>query len=464
MTKIYLIILFYAFMTKTNAYSTLNRDPQIEKINQELIKLDDPLKFNPFFKTVQKSALLSPDNLNLKLYASMTKLLQTTEGLAWKEEGFYRQSDFVYSLFVSIMRGIYAPDYIVGTHVRKLGRYFAEPHGTDLQFNNIADFQTFLVTKTLPAIDQLIQTLDEITSHEQFQFVFDQYVTKGFISKEKSLDKTDWFFIEESERMKIVKSEHLRIFKAELLNIAGVISYFCAYDFDASLKYVDAITKISIWRGIKKIIFFKKDIEPLTTIEKVAELQKSKYKSFLIQKDQTLATNALIYWKKATTERLLALDKISKNYEMNNNYIIDTDEIKWRSKKEITILKERLGFLNAAIEHKSFHLNSPVTRLSFDLNPAQLFTIKDYKNLLPKTFYGEEQRHLWKNKEINKVLIHKTYGPVTIWDFNYGKAVLYKDSSFNGFLIKSTDDNFMEKIKTLKLSPALSPFLNLLLL
>ena len=461
MKPIYLIFLLCLFIYDAEA-SKSKMNIQIEKINQEFINLDDPLKFNSFFQNVKKISSELPSHLQLKLYASMSNLLQTTEGLAWKEEGFYRQSDFIYSLFISFMRGIYAPDYIVGTHVRKLGRYFVEPHSSDLQFSNIHDFQDFLVNYSLPALNQLISVLDEITMDPKFEFVFDQYIMKGFVSKDKSTDRKDWYFVEEAERYKLAKSEHLRLFKADLLNIAGMLSYFCAYDLNEALFYSDSLVKKSIIRGIKKIIFFKKDVEPLTTEDKVSELFKEKYKFFLTLRNNQLTIKALTYWHKATSERLLAMQAISKNYAVQNDYIVDTEEIKWKSKKEVPILNERLKFLTAALEHKNYTLNSNVTRLKVELNPFKLFEIKDYKKIMPKTFYGESQRHLWKNKEVDDILIHKVYGQLMIWDFNYGKPVLFRDPTFNGLLVGSTDDNLMEKLKSIKLNESIAPFVNLL--
>ena len=49
-----------------------------------------------------------------------------------------------------------------------------------------------------------------------------------------------------------------------------------------------------------------------------------------------------------------------------------------------------------------------------------------------------------------------------IWDFNYGKPVLFRDPTFNGLLVGSTDDNLMEKLKSIKLNESIAPFVNLL--
>jgi len=451
------LILFFCLSNHLLASSV---DPMLEPLNQELVSIDDPLKYNDFFNRVQKLSLENPEHEGLLLYSSVARLLQSIEGITWLEEGFYRQSDFLYSIFVSFMRSTYSPDYVIGTHVRKYGRYFTEPHMKMGQFANLSDLQDHLIKVIMPALDHLISVLDRLSRKEKIELVLDQHVLVGFVAKERTTNKEDWFFIPEDERFRILRAPHFALMKSQMELLAGVVSYFSAYNLDLFPKYIDYLIQTVTWRSLKKILLFRKYVEPLTTQDKVEALKKDKFKNFLTLTKPLMTLKALEYWRNSTLSRRLALEKFQKMNRSSSQDLWDVDEFKWRAKTELPMLRLREEFLNAAVHGEDYKITVPATRYTFKLRPKQLFMITDYKSLLAKTFYGEAQRKTWEID--HKVAPHPLYGEFTVWDFNYGKPVTYLDPTFNFFLPEANDENYLELIKSLRLYPAIAPFVNLL--
>lgn len=444
----------------SNQVFALTIDPMLEPLNQELVTIDDPLKYNDFFNRVQKLSLENPNHEGLILYSSVARLLQSIEGITWLEEGFYKQSDFLYSMFVSFLRSTYSPDYVVGTHVRKFGRYFTEPHMQFGQFKSISELQNHFNKVIIPALDHFISVLDRLSSNEKLELVLDQHFLVGFVAKDKSTNQQDWFFIPENDRFKTLRSPHFRLIKSQMELLTGFLSYFSAYDLDLFPKYLDQLVQTVTWRSLKKILLFKKYVEPLTTQDKVEALQKDKFKSLFILKNPLMALKALEYWRDSTVSRRMALEAFQKSSKPYSMELWDADEFKWRAKSELPLLRLREAFLNAAVHSEDYQLTIPATRYTFTIKPKQLFTVHDYKSLMAKTFYGESQRKTWEID--HKPAPHPLYGEFTVWDFNYGKPVTYLDPTFNQFLPEGNDENYLEFIKSLRLYPAIAPFLNLL--
>jgi len=328
------------------------------------------------------------------------------------------------------------------------------------QFKDLSDLQEHLIKVIMPALDHFIDVLDRLSRNEKIELLLDQHVLVGFVSKEKATNQQDWYFVSENERFKTLRAPHFRLMKSQMEILTGVISYFCAYDLNLFPKYMDHLIQTVTWRSLKKILLFKKYVEPLTTQDKVEALQKDKFKSLFTLKRPLLGLKAMEYWRDSTVSRRMALESFQKNSKSYLRDLWDADEFKWRAKTEIPMLRLREEFLNAAVHGEEYQITVPATRYTFKMKPKQLFTIADYKALMAKTFYGESQRKTWEID--HKPAPHSIYGEFTVWDFNYGKPVTYLDPTFNQFLPEGNDDNYLELIKSLRLYPAAAPFINLL--
>lgn len=455
--------ILYVFLLMSSSIFAHVNDPHVAKLNNELVLVDDPLKYNDFFNRVRATSSDFPQNKTLKIYAGFADLLQSIEAITWKEEGFYKKSDFLYGLFVSFLRSTYAPDYVVGTHVRKYGRYFTEPVLNQTMYKSVSELQQDLLGKVLPAIEKLRAALAEAIEDQKFFFVLDRHILVGYVPSDKSTNKMEWFFTPETERFKTVQRSHLALLKSQIELLAGVISYLCAYQLDDFIQYADDLMKIVTWRGLKKILLFRNNIDPLTTKDKVELLQREKFKNFLVLKEPQLLAQALNYWIESTRSRLKGLSLRGQTSKIPD--LIEPLELELLKKQELALLNERVDILEKAQKDEVMDLTVPATRYSFKFNPSRLFAIADYKKLLAKTFYGESQRRPWFKVPWHAdsgPAVHEKYGEFSVWDFNFGKPVTYLDPTFNGMIPDGTDENYLEYIKSLRLLPAVAPLMNLL--
>jgi hypothetical protein len=430
----------------------------IDQWNNKIFNMHDPLLYNAFFGEIQKTASDSnhKDHQVIKLYAELTKVVQTLEGLTWREEPFLAQSDFVYSMWVSSMRGMYAPDYLTSKHMRKFGRYLTEPHMKADRFYKISEFQDHLLENVIPALEGLSKQLGVLSKLTNFEFTADQYVYRGYIPAEHTDDKKEWFFVEERDRYQKVLPGHFGMYKSYVDGVIGALYFFGAYNFDGVHKLVDALVSKATKNAILKKLLFRDFPSPLAIVDRMEEMKKSKYKHLFTLRDKTKSKQylkkSLEALSRAAEFELSSYISILKNAKDGEHYIMDTDLLKVRKSRKLEEYRERVQIYKAAQSGESYKLNAPSTRYVFDINPQRLFEIEDFKTLLPKEYFkGKKQVRVWEvDKKPAKHPIVK--GTLHAWDFNYGKPVKYMDATFNGFMPSGTDKNYLQLIKSLRMT------------
>lgn len=430
----------------------------IDQWNNKIFNMHDPLLYNGFFGEIQNVAA-APEHKEhhiIKLYAELTKVIQTLEGLTWREEPFLAQSDFVYNMWVSSMRGMYAPDYLTSKHMRKFGRYLTEPHMKADRFYKISELQDHLLDNVIPALEGLSRQLGVLSKLPNFEFVADQYVTRGYIPAEHTDDKKEWFFVEERDRYQKVLPGHFGMYKSYVDGVIGALYFFGAYNFDGVHKLVDALVSKATKNAILKKLLFRDFPSPLAIVDRMEELKKSKYKHLFTLRDKVKSKayleKSLEALSLAAQGKLASYQSILATTKEGELYIMDTDLLKVKKSRKLEEYKERVLIYQAAMKGESYKLNALSTRYVFDINPRRLFEIEDFKKLLAKEYFeGKKQTRIWEvDKKPAKHPIVK--GTLHVWDFNYGKPVKYLDATFNGFMPNGTDKNYLQLIKSLRMT------------
>ncbi|OIQ18942.1 MAG: hypothetical protein BM556_06570 [Bacteriovorax sp. MedPE-SWde] len=440
----------------------------IDTWNEKIFNMHDPLLYNGFFGDIQKTAAMEvhKDDLIIQLYSSFTKVFQSLEGLTWREEAFLAQSDFVYSMWVSSMRSMYAPDYQTSKHMRKFGRYLTEPNMKKGQFAKISDFQDHLLNEVKPRLIDLSKVLEKLSVKGRKEFIADQYVYRGYIPAEHTPDKKEWFFVEERDRYQKVLPAHFGLLRSQIESYIGMINFFGAYNFNDIHKFVEAIVNKATVNAILKKVLFRDFPSPLAIVDRMEELKKDKYKHLFTLRNgevsKRLLMSSLKNFSKSINIEFESYKSLVQNVGPGQNYIVDTDQLKVRKSRKIEVYKEKVAIFKAALDKKSYRLKARATRYEFDILPHKLFEISDFKKLLPKEYFeGKEQNRIWKVDK--KDAVHPIEeGKVYAWDFNYGKPVKYMDSTFNGFIPKATDKNYLQLIKSLRLSKSTANLIKVL--
>jgi len=440
----------------------------IDNWNHQIFNMHDPLLYNGFFKTIQETALkeIHTEHHVIQLYSSLTRVFQSLEGLTWREEPFLAQSDFVYSMWVSGMRGMYAPDYLTSKHMRKFGRYLTEPNMNKDRFYKISEFQDHLLSEVAPALEELSRRLGKLSSLKDYIYVADQYVYRGYIPAEHTEDKKEWFFVEERDRYQKVLPGHFGMFKSHVDGVIGAIYFFSAYNFDGVHKLVDALVSKATKNAILKKILFREFPSPLAIVDRMEEMKKSKYAHLFTLRDKVKSKKhlqrAMIAWSEASKSELKSYLSILKNAKDRENYIIDTDMLRVRKSRKIEAYNERNRIYDAALRGEEYKFTALSTRYSFVINPKKLFEIEDFKTLIPKEYFkGKKQVRIWEvdKKPANHPIVK---GDIHAWDFNYGKPVKYLDATFNGFMPSGTDKNYLQYVKSLRMTESTKNLIKIL--
>lgn len=439
----------------------------IKSWNDKIFNMHDPLLYNGFFSEIQKTAKLEKHKKHqiIQLYSSLSKVFQSLEGITWREEPFLAQSDFVYGMWVSWMRGMYAPDYQTSKHMRKFGRYLTEPNMSKDRFYKISDLQEYLLKEVIPALENLSDKLKKIAQDKDVEFIADQYVYRGYIPAQHTDDKKEWFFVEERDRYQTVLSGHFGLFQSYVDRAIGALYFFSAYNFDGIHRLVDALVMKSTKSAILKKILFKDFPSPLAIVDRIEELKKSKYSKLLTQRNknsQKYLDKALSKWSEAAFQERLSYNEVLGQVKPNVNYIFDTSSLLVKKERKLEEFNQRAKIYRAAVEKKEFVFYAPSTRYKFKIFPHKLFEIRDFKKLLAKEYFeGKEQVRNWKVND--KIAIHPIIKKrVYAWDFNYGKPITYLDPTFNGFLPEGNDKNYLQFIKSLRMTNATKDLVKIL--
>ena len=77
--------------------------------------------------------------------------------------------------------------------------------------------------------------------------------------------------------------------------------------------------------------------------------------------------------------------------------------------------------------------------------------MQNFSEVKKEYFEGKKQTRVWEVDK--KPAKHPVVdGTLHVWDFNYGKPVKYLDATFNGFMPSGTDKNYLQYIKSLRMT------------
>lgn len=303
--------------------------------------------------------------------------------------------------------------------------------GTNAQklrpFTNLGEMQDWILKVVLPAVESYATLLEgsprlaqQTQSEPLLSFDHGLYYGEAVASQMTS------------QRRRFVKvlAPHLDMLAAELHEVAGMLSFACAYNLDKLADFSNTLTRKTLLSKVTKINTAMFDIR-FQTPREVADLLSARDRFFpslltlkpAAQGSGGLLQRALTHFRKAADMRVANFNQLKRLAALPNQgeYLID-------AKAFITHPEDRSASLNKAqaMWRGSTLYRDPITGKSFTVNLPKAFDtnetgIRDLRGLYANQFVQGNQREKGS------------------WNFAYGKAIGWRDPTFAGVLPDAGD-------------------------
>jgi hypothetical protein len=305
-------------------------------------------------------------------------------------------------------------------------------------------------------------------------------------------------------RYKRVVKGNLQLLLAQKYKVLAFLKMTINYNFDDVPALMGYIVKETALNSLKNS-FFNKLPQNATPIEFLAYLKKRDYKKIgKVRKSHKVLKNGKMVKSNFSEQEVednlnYAFDSLIQSIENRRDgikgsiaqstsyydasYIIKPSSLLINDEKIIDNLTTRLEIYTNSRAGKLEPITSEATGLTFLVNPKVFFTYhQDLKEVfLPKSnksAFASTIRGGCLPKNASKKSLIETMARITTtavesmrrnkncvrnnesgskihkWDFFYGMPIAWQDPTMGGLLPGTTNENFYEKLRALKLTPA----------
>lgn len=486
---------------------------KLSSINKAIYGIREKSEIIPLIDNLVTIAAKHPEFKVINMYAEIVKPLRSLEGIVWKLRPLVKDCGSCHLTVLNSIKKLYYKTYLTGPHVKAFYDFLIEPNIKEKQFDSISELQDFAAKNGgfIENFESSISKLDKLIASlpSDFEFNFDNYLLSGFFEDAKNPSNNIQFMSDKAERRyKRVVKGNLQLLLAQKYKALGVLKLSINYNFNAVPELMGYIVKKTALNSLS-IPFFNNLPRNATPIQFLKYLQKSSFKSIAtVRKTHEILIDGKLKKVAFTKEDIqqnldFSFDSIIKSIELRRDgikgsiaqstnysdasYIIKPSSLLINDEKIIKNLTTRLEMYESARTGSVAPITSEATGLTFIVNPKIFFTYhEDLKSVFLPKFGGRDSGRSFasnvrggcipknaKTKSLadsiarltvtaveqmsrnrNCVRNEETGDKIHKWDFYYGMPIAWNDPTMGGLLPGTTNENFYEKLRALKLTPA----------